>query len=284
MKTIKYFFQATLIYILFIIIKIIGLNRSRNFFSYIFKKIGTMIKSKKIINKNLDKVPLLNKKNIIDDMWSNYGMTFVEYMFLKKFKNNNSHITIKGAEILDKLKINAKPVIFISGHFANFELMSMELNKYKMNLATVYRPLNNFFLNPFMEFIRKKYICEYQIKKGIAGIRDIVNYLKSDFSIALMVDQRVGEGKRFNFFNHAAHTTSLPAQLALKNSINIVPVYISRKKDNFFEMEIYKPIETSKLTDTEENRNNITLNINKIVEEMILRNPGQWIWTHNRWK
>jgi KDO2-lipid IV(A) lauroyltransferase len=284
MKTIKYFFQATLIYILFIIIKIIGLNRSRNFFSYIFKKIGTMIKSKKIINKNLDKVPLLDKKNIVDNMWSNYGMTFVEYMFLKKFKNNNSHITIKGAEILDKLKINAKPVIFISGHFANFELMSMELNKYKMNLATVYRPLNNFFLNPFMEFIRKKYICEYQIKKGIAGIRDIVNYLKSDFSIALMVDQRVGEGKRFNFFNHAAHTTSLPAQLALKNSINIVPVYISRKKDNFFEMEIYKPIETSKLTDTEENRNNITLNINKIIEEMILRNPGQWIWTHNRWK
>ena len=284
MKTIKYFFQATLIYILFIIIKIIGLNHSRNFFSYIFKKIGTMIKSKKIINKNLDKVPLLDKKNIVDNMWSNYGMTFVEYMFLKKFKNNNSHITIKGAEILDKLKINAKPVIFISGHFANFELMSMELNKYKMNLATVYRPLNNFFLNPFMEVIRKKYICEYQIKKGIAGIRDIVNYLKSDFSIALMVDQRVGEGKRFNFFNHAAHTTSLPAQLALKNSINIVPVYISRKKDNFFEMEIYKPIETSKLTDTEENRNNITLNINKIIEEMILRNPGQWIWTHNRWK
>ena len=284
MKTIKYFFQATLIYILFIIIKIIGLNRSRNFFSYIFKKIGTMIKSKKIINKNLDKVPLLDKKNIVDNMWSNYGMTFVEYMFLKKFKNNNSHINIKGAEILDKLKINAKPVIFISGHFANFELMSMELNKYKMNLATVYRPLNNFFLNPFMEFIRKKYICEYQIKKGIAGIRDIVNYLKSDFSIALMVDQRVGEGKRFNFFNHGAHTTSLPAQLALKNRINIVPVYISRKKDNFFEIEIYKPIETSKLTDTEENRNNITLNINKIVEEMILRNPGQWIWTHNRWK
>ena len=162
--------------------------------------------------------------------------------------------------------------------------MSMELNKHKVNLATVYRPLNNLFLNPFMEFIRRKYICQNQIKKGIAGIREIINSLKKNQSIALMVDQRVGEGKRFNFFNYGAHTTSLPAQLALKNNLNIVPIYISRKKENKFEMLIYKPIETSKIIDTEANRNKITLSLNKIIEEMILRDPGQWIWTHNRWK
>ena len=284
MKIIKYFFQALVIYVFFIIIKILGLNNSRKLFSLFFRKIGFIIKSKKIIYKNLDKALIPNKEDVIDNMWSNYGMTFVEYMFLKDFKYSNLHININGEEILDEINKKMKPVIFVSGHFANFELMSMELNKHKVNLATVYRPLNNLFLNPFMEFIRKKYICQNQIKKGIAGIREIINSLKKNQSIALMVDQRVGEGKRFNFFNYGAHTTSLPAQLALKNNLNIVPIYISRKKENKFEMQIYKPIETSKIIDTEANRNKITLSLNKIIEEMILRDPGQWIWTHNRWK
>ena len=284
MKIIKYFFQALVIYVFFIIIKILGLNNSRKLFSLFFRKIGFIIKSKKIIYKNLDKALIPNKEDVIDNMWSNYGMTFVEYMFLKDFKYSNLHININGEEILDEINKKMKPVIFVSGHFANFELMSMELNKHKVNLATVYRPLNNLFLNPFMEFIRRKYICQNQIKKGIAGIREIINSLKKNQSIALMVDQRVGEGKRFNFFNYGAHTTSLPAQLALKYNLNIVPIYISRKKENKFEMQIYKPIETSKIIDTEANRNKITLSLNKIIEEMILRDPGQWIWTHNRWK
>ena len=284
MKIIKYFFQALVIYVFFIIIKILGLNNSRKLFSLFFRKIGFIIKSKKIIYKNLDKALIPNKENVIRSMWSNYGMTFVEYMFLKDFKYSNLHINISGEEILDEINKKMKPVIFVSGHFANFELMSMELNKHKVNLATVYRPLNNLFLNPFMEFIRRKYICQNQIKKGIAGIREIINSLKKNQSIALMVDQRVGEGKRFNFFNYGAHTTSLPAQLALKNNLDIVPIYISRKKENKFEMQIYKPIETSKIIDTEANRNKITLSLNKIIEEMILRDPGQWIWTHNRWK
>ena len=71
-----------------------------------------------------------------------------------------------------------KPVIFISGHFANFELMSMEITKKNIQLATIYRPLNNFFLNPFMEYLRKKYVCKNQIKKGINGVREQLDILK----------------------------------------------------------------------------------------------------------
>jgi KDO2-lipid IV(A) lauroyltransferase len=279
MKIIKYFFQALVIYVFFIIIKILGLNNSRKLFSLFFRKIGFIIKSKKIIYKNLDKALIPNKEDVIDNMWSNYGMTFVEYMFLKDFKYSNLHININGEEILDEINKKMKPVIFVSGHFANFELMSMELNKHKVNLATVYRPLNNLFLNPFMEFIRRKYICQNQIKKGIAGIREIINSLKKNQSIALMVDQRVGEGKRFNFFNYGAHTTSLPAQLALKNNLNIVPIYISRN-DDCFDMEFYNPIKIN----SHETKKDISFKLNKVLEKMILKDPSQWILTHNRWK
>ena len=287
-KIIKYLVQAILVYFFFIIIKIIGLSLSRKFFSIFFNAIGPLIKSKQIINNNLEKfLGLYNediKKNTKYKMWTNYGKTFVEYLYLKKFRNTSSHIKITGEEILNKIQKNNKPVIFVSGHFANFELMSMELTKRNINLAAIYRPLNNFFINPFMEYLRKKYICQNQIKKGLAGVKDSINYIKNNFSIALMIDQRVSEGKRLPFFQHMALTTTLPAQMALKFNLDIVPIYIERKINDNFEMKIYEPIKLLHNTDIETNKLNISIKLNKIIEEMISRDPGQWIWTHNRWK
>jgi len=287
-KIAKYFIQSIIIYLFFIIIKIIGLSLSRRFFSFFFNKIGPIIKSQQTIDNNLEKfLGSYNediKKNIKIKMWSNYGKTFVEYLFLKKLKNMNSHIEIKGEEILNKIQKDNKPVIFISGHFANFELMSMELTKRNINLATIYRPLNNFFINPYMEHLRKKYICQNQIKKGLAGVKNSISHIKNNFSIALMIDQRVSEGKKLPLFGHMALTTTLPAQFALKFNLDIVPIYISRKKNDNFQIEIYNPLKISDKNDNETNKLDISIKLNKILEEMIARNPGQWIWTHNRWK
>jgi KDO2-lipid IV(A) lauroyltransferase len=288
MKIIKYLIQAFIIYTFFILIKILGLNISRRLFAKIFQIIGPIIKSEKTINENLEKfLSSYNeeqKKNIKKTMWSNYGKTFVEYLFLNKFKKNNSHINFKGKEILKSIINKNKPVIFVSGHFANFELMSMELTRETINLATIYRPLNNLFLNPFMEYVRRTYVCRNQIKKGIAGVKDSINYLKKNYSIALMIDQRVSEGKRLPFFDQMALTTTLPAQLAIKFDLEIVPIYIKRNLDDSFEMEILKPIALDRNEDLITQKINTTIKLNKILEEMISRDPGQWIWTHNRWK
>jgi len=213
-------------------------------------------------------------------MWNNYGMTFVEYIFLGIFRKNNNHMIIKGEQNISKVLSGKKPVIFISGHFANFELMSMEITKKNINLATIYRPLNNIFLNPFMEYLRKKYICKNQIKKGFKGVREAINYLKDNNSIALMIDQRVSEGDKIDFFNKPALTTTLPAQLAFKYKINIIPVYIERKQNDLFEIEFQKEIEPGDY----KNKLDLTFKLNKILENMIIKNPGQWIWTHDRWK
>ena len=287
-KIIKYFFQAIIIYLFFIIIKLIGLKLSRKLFAYIFNGLGPLIKSQQVINNNLEKLigsyNEKKKKNIIRDMWSNYGKTFVEYLFLKRLKKNNSVIIVKGEDILQKIIEENKPVIFVSGHFANFELMAMMLTKNGVSLATIYRPLNNFFLNPFMEYVRKRYICKNQIKKGLAGVKDTINYIRNNFSIALMIDQRVSEGKKLPFFDCMALTTTLPSQLALKFDLDIIPIYITRKENDNFELEIYEPIETLNLENTEKNKLDIGIKLNKILEKMILRDPGQWIWTHNRWK
>ena len=283
-KITKYFFEAFFIYLFFLISKLIGLTLSRIFFSFIFKKIGPIIKSDKIINKNLLKFSKSlsdrKKKEIKTSMWSNYGMTFVEYIFLNKFRKENLHIDIDGEKILEQIFINKKPVIFISGHFANFELMSMEITKKKIKLATIYRPLNNIFLNPFMEYLRKKYICKNQIKKGRVGVKEAIKFINNQHSIALMLDQRVSEGEKIKFFNENALTTTLPAQLALKHNLDIVPIFIERENTSFFKMKIYEPIKSSNF----KNKFEISEKLNQIIENMIIKNPHQWIWTHDRWK
>jgi Kdo2-lipid IVA lauroyltransferase/acyltransferase len=284
MKIIKYFFEALFVYLSFIVAKLIGLKFSRLLFSFIFKTVGPIIKSKNIIENNLFKFSsnLTNeeKNKIKSNMWSNYGMTFIEYVFLKKFRKDNLHIEIEGEEILNEIANRKKPVIFVSGHFANFEFMSMEITRKKINLATIYRPLNNFFLNSYMEYLRKKYVCRNQIKKGRIGVKEIIEYINNNNSIALMIDQRVTEGEKINFFNHKAFTTTLPGHLSLKYNLDIVPIFIERIENSFFKMKVYKPIRSNE----SKSKFYISLKLNQILEGMIMKNPNQWIWTHNRWK
>ena len=162
--------------------------------------------------------------------------------------------------------------------------MAMELNKSGIKCAAIYRPLNNFFLNPLIEYLRMKYICPNQIPKGRMGMREIISKVKDGYSIALMVDQRVSEGPRTLFFNKAAHTTTIPAQLTLKYNCKLVPISLERKEGPNFEMTVHEPYEIQKTNNNEEDAKNITLKINQIIEKMISKNPTQWIWSHNRWK
>ena len=283
-KIINYFFQSLVIYLFFIIGRILGLKISRKLFAFLFSFIGPLFKSKKIIKNNLNifshQISDLDKKQIANNMWRNYGMTFIEYIFLSNFRKKKYHLTLKDDGNLTKIINEKKPVIFISGHFANFELMSMEITKKEIPLATIYRPLNNIFLNPFMEYLRKKYVCKNQIKKGINGVRESIEYIKRKHSIALMIDQRVSEGEKIDLFNKPALTTTLPAQLSIKFGLDIIPVYIERDKDNKFQIEFQKRIDPKNF----QNKLDLSLKLNEILEKMIIRNPYQWIWTHNRWK
>ncbi len=282
-KVINYFVQSILIYLFFIFGRIMGLNLARNFFSYLFEKIGPIFKSKKIILDNLQKISNFKKVDndkIISSMWKNYGMTFIEYIFLDIFVKNSNHIEIIGKTNLNKIIEINKPVIFVSGHFANYELMSMEITKKKIKLATIYRPLNNFFLNPFMEFLRKKFVCKNQIRKGLNGVRDSIKFIKKGYSVALMIDQRVSEGEKIDFFGDPAFTTTLPAQLAIKHNLFIVPVFIERIDKKKFKIEFKDFVDPSKYN----NKIQLSKKLNQILEQMIINNPNQWIWTHNRWK
>jgi Kdo2-lipid IVA lauroyltransferase/acyltransferase len=286
MKQINYFFQFIIIIIFFSIFKILGYRLSSKLGGKIFEIIGPLFKSKKLIHSNIKKaisnIELERLDTITKSMWNNYGRVFAEYMFIKDFRTNklSSHIIIDGQEILEDLKKFNKPVIFISGHFSNFELMAMHIEKSGIKLSAIYRPLNNFFLNKIMERIRKNYICKQQIKKGIGGMKKLIRLKKNNYSTALMIDQRVSEGIKSDFFNQKAFTTTIPAQLVKRFNMPVVPIYIERINDINFKITINKPINFP----SEMSLENITNKLNQILEKMIINKPAQWIWSHNRWK
>ena len=283
MKNFYHLIQFILVNFLFLIFKIIGFKTSSNFGFFIGKTIGPIFRSKLSIINNLKKAKITgNFEKIATNILGNYGRIFAEYVYLNKFKNNqlSKHISIEGKEYLEKIKKNKQRVVFISGHFNNFELMAMQIEKAQIDCAAIYRPLNNPYLNKIMEKIRIRDICKKQIKKGRSGTREIIKFLKEGTSIALMVDQRVREGEKVSFFNHLATTTTIPAQLIKKYNCDLVPIYIERKNKFNFKMYVSKPIKISKNKSSDE----ITLYINKILEKMILKNVDQWIWTHDRWR
>ena len=283
MKKFNHFLQYIFIYIFFLIFKILGFKKSSNLGNIIGKYLGPIFRSEKSIITNLEKAGINKNQNIIaSNVLGNYGRILAEYVHLKNFKNNklNKYISIEGVEHFESIKKTKKPVVFISGHFNNFELMAMQIENSGIECAALYRPLNNPFLNKLMEKIRVRDICKTQIKKGRAGTREIIKNLKYGKSIALMIDQRVREGEKVNFFGNLATTTTIPAQLIKKYNCDVVPIYIERNNNNYFKMYVSKPIKIKKTKSIKE----ITLFLNVVLEKMILKNVDQWIWSHDRWK
>ena len=290
MKSIKYFFEFFLVIIFFFLFKIIGLKNSSNLSCFIFKVIGPLLRNKNKIKSNIQiALPNIKKdkeKEIINKMWCNYGRVFAEYMHLKKLRDNNfKYIKINNVNRLEELRKKNKPILFFSGHFANFELLAMIIEEKKFQVSAIYRPLNNFFLNPLMEYLRKKYLCNDQIPKSIPGkgkegTRILIDKIKSKKNIAIMIDQKVSQGIKCKLFAKDALTTNIPAQLALKHGYLLQPLKIKRYNQINFEIDVCDTLEIN----TNDNQYSITRKINQILEKMILDNPNQWIWTHDRWR
>lgn len=285
MKLIRYLFEYILIIILFGLFKLLGYRIASEFGYLLGKTFGPFFRSKNVIKNNLIKFDsTLTPEKIADvskEMWGNYGRILSEYPYISNFRKGDldEYIKIENKEKLDKIK-SGQPVVFVSAHFSNFELMAMVIEKAGINLSAIYRPLNNKMVNSIMEPLREKYICKNQIKKGINGVRESLKFFKKGTSIAIMIDQRVSEGEKINFFSYPAHTTTIPAQFVKKFGCKIQPVHIERYKKIYFKISFDEQI----IIEDDENITSISLKLNQWLENKIRKNPSQWIWTHDRWK
>ncbi|GDX37548.1 lipid A biosynthesis lauroyl acyltransferase [Candidatus Pelagibacterales bacterium] len=290
MKIIRYFLEFILVIFFFLVFKIIGLKLSSDLGEIIGKYFGPLFRKKTIAKKNiLIAFPDFNEKSIneiIDRMWKNIGRIFGEYIHINKFSviDQKKKIVFTNKNNIEILNKNNKPIVFFSGHFANFELMAKCLQELGFNIGAIYRPLNNIFLNPIMEFIRKKYICPIQIEKGSNGTKKLIKHISTNNPLALMIDQRLSSSIRVPFFNQPATTTTTPAQLAIKYDALLVPVFLKRLEKTNFEFFIEEPLIISRTNDYDKDIFNITQIMNIKIEEFIKRDPAHWLWSHDRWK
>ncbi len=215
------------------------------------------------------------------DVWDNLGRTAGEFAHLEKFDPfaDDSRIEIVGAERLKAVAEGGGPVIFVSGHFANWELMSVAFHRAGLDYGVANNPL----VDEFIIRERAKVMSRRQIPKGKRGARALVDTLKAGRSLAMLVDQKLNDGVDAPFMGLPAMTAPTPARLSLKFGAPLIPVSIERTKGARFRITVREPIEFAPSGDPAADTRALTMLVNEAIERDIRARPGQWLWLHRRW-
>ncbi|HEY1961092.1 MAG TPA: lysophospholipid acyltransferase family protein [Rhizomicrobium sp.] len=222
---------------------------------------------------------------IVREMWDNLGRTVAEYPHLDRFsyKGTDPRIEIANMQLGVRIVAEGKPILFVSGHFGNWEIMPIAAAQYGVEGGIVYRPVNNPYVDRWIVNQRAEYGPKDQITKGAQGTKRIFTLLRAGKAIFLLVDQKTDEGVPAPFFGRMAMTTPAPAALALKLGATIVPISNERLKGARFRMTVHDPIAFQPSGDHAADVLALTTRINEVMERCVRYRPSQWLWIHRRW-
>lgn len=279
-------FLYVLLIFFYFVSKIIGLRLSSLLGGIIVYCYGIFSQKNSIGIKNLTIVfpekTLREKKAILGKMWFHFGRVIGEYAHLDKI-NFNDESVIKIEKIENLLNpIQNGNCIFFSAHIGNWELSSHPLVQNGFDINFIYRPPNNHYVDNLLKKIRKKYGVKL-IKKGNEGAKECIRVLKKKGNLGMLIDQKMNDGIKINFFGKEAMTATAIAKLALKFKSTVIPAYCVRVGGTNFKIKYFKPILYEKIRKLKTEKK-ITIHLNKYIEEWIKEYPEQWIWIHNRWK
>lgn len=227
-----------------------------------------------------------NAENILRDVWENLGRTTAEFANLAAFDpdRKNARVEIIERQRLEAVANSRTPAIFVSGHFANWEVMSIAMRAAGLDYGVVYRAANNPLIDGLIIRQRAQVMSRRQVPKGKRGGRDMIELLKSGCSLAMLVDQKLNTGGISSpFFGKPAMTAPAAARLALKYSAPVIPLEIERLKGSRFRVIVHEQIDFAPTGDTGADTQALTDLINLELEKMIRARPGQWLWLHRRW-
>jgi len=282
----KLIIEFLLIYIVYLILSKLPFFLVSNLGGLIFKLIGPKTKIQNIVKKNLLQVfpntelTFLSKES--QKNWFKIGKTFFELFILPKIINTKNRILIEGKENIKNIVENSEKVIFIGIHQSNWEILLPTIDKMGIPVAGIYRHINNPYINNLILKIRKK--CIYSKKsfytpKGKKSAKAIIEGIKNDTSIVLLIDQKDSAGEEVPFFNFPAKTQTGFIKISKKYNLKIVPVQNIRNNNDTFTLKFHKPINqiSNEISDI-----NAMKNIHSIIEGWIKTNPSDWFLQHNR--
>lgn len=224
-------------------------------------------------------------KRLLKAQWNNTGRTFAEFTILHRLdvREGSERVTVRGAEHLKAAIASDKPVIIVTGHFANWEVMAMVLTQWGMDVQITYRQINNPHIDRRVRRQREAYGTKLMVpKSGAKGAKQLLTALSKGESIALLNDQKFNQGLAVPFFGTDAMTAPGPTRLALATDTPILLLSLTRDKTNFT-MTVHPPIHMENTGDRQKDVEAGVLRINQFVEARIREAPAQWFWVHRRW-
>ena len=219
------------------------------------------------------------KKRLTRSINKNIGQTIFELFSPDDFSDfaKNAKITGPGFKKLKSANDLNQPIILVSGHYGNYDVVRAKLRYENIKVGALYKPMQNSYFNKlYLEKISK--IGRPLFPRGRRGMSEMVKFLKKGNCIAVLFDQVMGRGEPLSFFGKTAYTATSVAQMAMKYDALLIPFFAERQSDGFnFELHFDEPIVHSK-------PEKMTQQLNDLLEQRIRTKMDQWLWTHKRWK
>lgn len=289
MKRVRYLFEAIIVKFGLWFFGFLNIEAASNLAALISKFVGKKISVNNLACKNLSRaMPHLSENErgkIIDDMWDNLGRIVGEFPHIAKLSPQELSkvvtISAESKKNIDDLKNMDRGGIIFSAHIGNWEVGPKFFIANGLKVSTVYRPLNN----PYVEKMTANLRGVDMIEKGSGGNRKILEAIKNGGFVVILADQKISDGEPVKFFHDDAITTTSIARIALRYNVPLIPAYAVRIGNGFkFYAELKKPLVTQITSDANSDITVLTRAINRELESWILKYPSQWFWVHDRWK
>ena len=267
--------------------KALGPDRASNFLGWLMKRIAPLLSQNKTVKRNLALAfPDLSEEErdrIALASWESVGRTAGELPHLPKIDPYaGDRVEVIGAEHLDAVEASDQGAVFVSGHFANWEVMAAVICNRPVDCLITYRALNNPHIDRKLNKVRHDYGIGVLTPKGL-GTREVMRALGKNRSVGLMNDQKFNQGLAIPFFGHEAMTAPGPSRLALKYNVPIVLMTTRRTGPARFAVTAHKPFMPKQTGDVETDVRACVEHITSLIEKEVRENPEQWFWQHRRW-
>lgn len=249
--------------------------------------IGPLTSIQKVVDKNLDiafpEKDAAWRKRIIRAQWDNLGRTFAEFAIMDKITVANGRIVVENGERLEEVKRDNKPVVFISGHFSNWEVMPSVIMEYDVRCVITYRAANNPYVDERIRVGRARYGVKLFAPKGGDGAKEMLLRMDEGESVALMNDQKFNRGVSTPFFNSRVDTAPGPTRLAMRHGTVLQPMSVHRLRKARFKVLVHEPITVENTGNRGGDIDATVCKISAFIEDIVRQYPEEWFWAHKRW-
>lgn len=269
------------------VVRLLGVDAASAFGGWLGRTVGPLTGAHKVATRNL-KLAFPDKDEawhaaMLKAQWDGLGRTFAEFPLMDKILPSTGRVEVVNQQRLFQIAADKVPVVFVSGHLSNWEVMPAAIVDSGVVCEMTYRAANNPYVDERIKASRFRYGVRLFAPKGGDGARELLEGMKQGKSVALMNDQKFNSGVEGTFFGHPVRTAPGPSRLAIRFGTVLQPMSVQRTKGARFRAVVHDPIHLPNTGDrTADIETGVKL-VNAFMEDRIRERPEEWFWVHRRW-